>query len=302
VLVAQVFGADSGDDQFLSRFNGDTAALADVFDELRTVPLFSDRRLVVVDDADKLVSAHRKELEAYVQKPAARGTLILQVKTWPATTRLAKLLETHGLHLECKSPAERELPAWLTSEAKVRWGLKLDQETARLLLELVGADLGQLVSELEKLATHVGNRPIIDRDDVLRMVGTGRVETIWKLLDAATTGDAHTALDDLDRLLASGEHPVGLLAAMSASLRKVHHAGKLRLRKLDASQACREAGIPPFAVQNTLNQHTHLGPSRVAGLPGVLLQADLDLKGASSLPARTIMERLVVYLAQPRTD
>jgi hypothetical protein len=33
-----------------------------------------------------------------------------------------------------------------------------------------------------------------------------------------------------------------------------------------------------------------------------LLQADLDLKGSSSLEPRAVIERLIVQLAQPRRD
>src|SRR5262249_52315541 len=160
------------------------------------------------ENADDFVSAHRKELEEYVQKPAARGTLVLAVTTMPGNTRLAKLIDKEGCTIECRTPAERELPAWLIGHARLDWDLKLDSEAARLLVELVGADLSALVSELDKLATFVGEKRGIHRDDVLKLVGLGRIETIWKMLDAATTGDGATALEDVDRLLASGEHPV----------------------------------------------------------------------------------------------
>ena len=73
-----------------------------------------------------------------------------------------------------------------------------------------------------------------------------------------------------------------LLAAMSASLFKVHHAGRLRAARLALDEACRIAGIPPFAVDKTGEQHAHLGPRRVDQLPATLLRADLDLKGGSS--------------------
>ena len=52
----------------------------------------------------------------------------------------------------------------------------------------------------------------------------------------------------------------------------------------------------------TAQQHSHLGPSRVDKIPALLLQADLDLKGASILPARTILERLIIEFAGPRGD
>ena len=122
------------------------------------------------------------------------------------------------------------------------------------------------------------------------------------MLDAATTGQAKSALELLDNLLAAGEAPVMLLAAISASLLKVHHAGQLRRSRMSLEEACRTAGIPPFAVTKTGEQHAHLGPRRVDQLPATLLRADLDLKGGSSAVPRVVLERLVVGLTMARDD
>ncbi|MCA1686637.1 MAG: DNA polymerase III subunit delta [Planctomycetia bacterium] len=245
-LAALPGGED--DDLSVARFPGETTPLASVLDELRTLPFFSKRRLVIVEGADPFVTAHRKELEAYAEQPTT------------------------------------------------------DPGAAELLLELVGPEVGLLVAEVEKLSVYVGPKGKIHRDDVARMVGAGRIETVWKLLEAATTGRGDVALEHLDGLVTAGEHPVGLLAAMSVSLLKVYHAGRLRRRKVDLKDACSAVGIPPMAVEKTRQQHAHLGPSRVDRLPGLLLQADLDLKGSSTLPPRVVLERLVVDLACPRRD
>ncbi len=285
-----------------SRFQGDSAPLSNVLDELRTVPLFEKRRMVVIDAADPFVTAHRKELETYSENPSTTGVLVLLVKSWPSTTKLAKLVEKTGLSLDTKPPTERELGSWLVKWTKARSKAKLDEDAASLLLELIGPEVGLLVSEVEKLAIYVGTRAHIHHEDVSKVVGAGRLETIWQILNAATTGKSADALDEIDRLLSSGENAVGLLAAMTVSLRKVYHAGVLRLRRMEPSVACREAGIPPFAVDMTLKQHLHLGPTRVSRLPDQLLMVDLDLKGNSSLSPRTILERLIVELSQPRSD
>jgi DNA polymerase-3 subunit delta len=295
---------DEEDSIAVVRFRGDSASLADVLDEVRTVPFLSRRRVAIVEDADPFVTSHRRELEAYAENPAPSGVLLLEVKNWPGNTKLAKLVDKLGLAIECKNPAERDLHRWLGRWAKACQGVRLTPEAIQLLLELIGPELGVLCSEVEKLATAVASKGEVEAHDVARNVGAGRVETIWKVLDAATTGRGVEALDLLDRLLASGENPVRLLAAMVASLRKVHHAGQLRKARLAPDEACRQAGIPAYrdAIERTLKQHGHLGPSRVGRLPGLTLQADLDLKGFSSLPPRVVLERLLVQLSQPRRD
>ncbi|HEY2159239.1 MAG TPA: DNA polymerase III subunit delta [Isosphaeraceae bacterium] len=298
-LVRGLLG-DEPDDLAVTRFLGDKATLSDVLDELRTLPLLVGRRVVIVDDADPFVTAHRKELEGLADGHATPGALILVAKTWPSNTRLAKAVNKVGLAIDCKSPAERELPTWLVQVARVRSSVKLHPAAAQLLVELVGPEIGLLVSEVEKLAVSVGEKREIKREDVASMVGAGRVDRIWDALDAATTGHGGKALAELDKLMASGEHPVGLLAAMGSSLRKVHHAGQLRRAKRDLVTACKEAGA--YNAAQVGAQHTHLGPKRVDGLPGLLLQADLDLKGSTSLTPEVVLERLVVRLARERED
>jgi DNA polymerase-3 subunit delta len=290
------------DELTVARFAGEQAALADVLDEVRTLPFLAPRRVVLVENADPFVTAHRKELEQFAEHPATSGVLVLNVKSWTSTTRLAKQVDQVGLAIDCKSPRSSELPGWLIALARDRYNLRLEAEAGKLLVELAGDEIGVLISEIDKLAAYVGKRTTIARADVAKLVGAGRVEDVWRMLDHATTGKPAQALHDLDRLLGSGEAAVGLLAAMSASLRKVHHAGQLRRARVDLRQACREAGIPPFAGEATQRQHAHLGPTRVDRLPQLLLQADLDLKGATMLTPRAVLERFLLHLALPRED
>lgn len=287
----------------MSRFTGATTTLASVLDEVSTLPFFSRRRLVVVDEADTFVTKHRKDLEAYVGAPSRSGSLLLQVKQWPATTRLAQLVEKAGLAINASAPRESELASWVIELARSRFGTRLAADGAKLLVELVGPEAGLLAAEVEKLAVYAGESKKIERDDITKLVGGGRVEKIWSVLDAATTGKGSVALEQLENILGDGEHPVGLLAAMSTSLLKVHHAGRLRTARLDHEEACRAANINyRSAIEQTRRQHAHLGPKRVDQLPAMLLQVDLDLKGGSSLDPRTILEIFLTRLSQPRTD
>ena len=195
-----------------------------------------------------------------------------------------------------------KIVAWLVQYAKKNCDAHLDAGAANLLVELAGLEVGILAAEVEKLAVYAGATRRIDRGDVAMMVGAGRVETIWKALDAATTGQAAEALVHLDNLLGAGEVPTPMLAAMSASLIKIHHAGRLRAARLNLDEACRIAGIPPFALDKTKKQHAHLGPRRVDRLPAMLLKADLDLKGGTALDPRVVLELLLVALSRPRAD
>lgn len=293
---------EAADDLSIHAVKGEDAELRAVLDELRTLPFLAPRRIVIVEEADSFITAHRKELETYCEHPVSTGVFILHVKSFPGTTRLAKIVAQNGVIIECKGAEGRGLLSWMQALARRLQGRELQAEAADLLLDLVGPEPGLIATELEKLAVAVGPDRAIDREDVARLVGGGRVEEVWKAIDAAASGQQAQALVYLDALLASGEPPIKLLGAITYALMRVHHAGQMRVRGVDAREACRRAGVFPGAVDRVLQQHKHLGPKRVGQLPARLLKADLDLKGNSAHPPRVVLEALFAELAQPRKD
>lgn len=299
VLVALrrlVLGSD--DDAFgLSTHAGDKAAFAAVRDELDTLPFLSPRRLVVVEGADPFVTRHRAALEKYVADPAANGVLILDVKTWPANTRLAKLTAGDKT-ITCKTPSAYKLPEWCVQWAAKQHGKTLAAPAAQLLVELVGADMGLLDQEITKLVVYAGDAARIDRGDVDKLVGSSRAENTWIIFDAIGTGKPKEALAILDRLLEQGDEPLRILGAFSLQLRRLAQAARLCENGGSLTAALEQAGVPPFAVKGCEQQLRHLGRKRADRLYDWLLEADLGLKGSSELPPRTLLERFVVRLAQ----
>lgn len=128
--VARAVLPDEDREAGSSRFSGLVTTLATVLDEVCTLPFFSRRRLVIVEDADPFVTKYRKELEEYVGSPSDSGTLLLQVKQWPATTKLAQLVEKSGLSINASAPHEKELVSWLTELARTRFDVQLAADGA----------------------------------------------------------------------------------------------------------------------------------------------------------------------------
>ncbi len=304
-LREAVLGGDEGDFS-LSQFDGNRTELRDVRDELSTVAMFGgDRRMVVVDEADPFITRYRAELEDYVAEPSPNGVLVLEAKSLPANTRLYKAVAASGLLVDCNAPPTAKLARWLVDWAEQTHRVQLGQPAAEMMLELVGPELGLLDQELAKLALIAEGRKITP-EMVGQSVGGWRAKTAWVMLDAALQGNAREAIMQLDRLLASGEQPIGILGQIAASLRRFAAATRLVLqaeqagRRVQLRGSLEEAGIRSFVLKKAEAQLRHLGRHRAAKLYGWLLQADLDLKGASALPPRLILERLIFRLAAPR--
>jgi len=294
-----------GDADFsLAVFEGRSATVADVFEELSTVAMFGGgTRLVVVEDADEFITRYRSDLEDYVARPRLTGVLVLEAKSFPSNTRLYKQVAANGLVVECGAPSDARLSKWLATWARQAHRVELAPGAADMLVDLVGPELGLLDQELAKLALTAGPDGKVTAESVRELVGTWRTKTTWDMLDAALAGDVRGAMTQLDRLLLAGENEVPLLAQISATLRRLAAATRLILqaeatgRRTTLAAALEEAGVKGFVVRKTEQQLRRIGRQRGGQLYEWLLDADLALKGASSLPPRLVLERLIVRLA-----
>lgn len=296
VLSKLVLG-DEADELALTRLPGANADLRTVVDTLLSVSMWSPKQLVVVEDADDFVSEYREGLEKYLDRPAKKSVLVLDVKSWPSNTRLAKKVASIGLPIDCASLKGAELTGWLGELARGRYGKKLDRQAAQTMVDLAGTDLGLLDQELAKLATYVGDAPTIDVAAVEKLVGGWKTETTWKMLDAVRDGQFGIAMELLDKLLVSGEHPLKLLGGINFVFRPVAKATELSRQGIPLGEALTQAGVKPFTIQPVTAYLKRIGRPTAEKLGRYLLQADMDLKGASALPDRAIVERLLLQLA-----
>lgn len=281
----------------LTKYPGPTTEFSTVMDELRTVSMFGDKRVVVIEDADEFVTQHRAALEKYLAKPAKKAVLVLDVKTWTSSTRLAKKVVEVGLDLDCSPLKQAEMLKWLADHAQSTYGKKLTRDAAQAMIELRGLELGHLDQELAKLAAYAGDKAEIDRPSVIKLVGGWKAETTWSMLDAVRDADTAEAFHLLDKLLMSGEHPLRLLGSVNWTYRPLARATEATRQGQTMGEALTEAGVRPMSQGPATQYLKRIGRPRAERIFQWLLNADRELKGASQLPERLIMERLLWQLS-----
>lgn len=302
--------------------DGANADWRDIRDELSTLSLFGgdSPRLVVVENADKFVSGHRSQLEAYAAAPKRTGVLVLQVDQFLATTKLFKAVDKLGGAIECAAPEKKSgrrkivdvkaVIDWLIDWADRQHNIKLEKKAAARLTDLRGLEFGLLDQEMAKLALFVKPGGKVDADLVQQITGGWKSQTIWELLDAALDGNTAAAMQQLDHLVSSGEVPIALFGQLSWSIRRfaaathIYERGLRQGTRMPLHQALAAAGFndwPQGAMSRAESQLKRLGRRRAAHLYRWLLELDLALKGTHSTPARSrwALEQLILRLASP---
>lgn len=255
---------------------------------------------MIVDAVEAWKAADAKEVDAYLEAPAPATVLALVGDGVKPDSALAKTVKKTGDVL-AYDVQKKQLPEWV-GEQFARLGVSADRDACRALVEAVGDDLGDLASELQKLATWAGGEPVTRA--VVEQLAVGGAETpIFALTDAWGSRDVSAALRATESLLERSHRPrSGELIRIVASL--VSHVGRVRkiARLVEEGVRPREAAaqlkLHPFVGEKAARQAAGFSPDELAQALVRLAELDAGTKGGSRLPAELQLERAIVEITQ----
>ena len=280
-------------DRFYAGERGVTPAA--IVEAARTLPMMSDRRVVTVLRAEKLLKPKRRGkaaveeapddgetetpteldvLEAYVRDPSPQTTLVMLASDVDRTRKVYKTLQKQSAIVECWGLRVardgrldlREVAR--TAEQMVKQavgnaGQQIEPAAARLVAERAGTDIARLRGDVERLLLYTAGSPKITLDDARQVVSAETAQDDWAVTNAIQRRDAREALRQLALALDAGGVSYQILGQLAWFVRE----------KLAASD-----------------------PRRVPAAIEALFRTDLELK--SSGDARVLLERLVVQLCR----
>ena len=135
----------------------------DVVAACNAMGLFAgDGRLVIVDEVERWKAADAKAVAEYLSAPSPETVLVLVGEELKPDSALGKACAKAGQVLVF-DVAKHKLPEWVAEQFKLA-GAQADSAACRTLVELVGEDLDELSSEVQKLTSWAAGEPIGARD------------------------------------------------------------------------------------------------------------------------------------------
>ncbi|MEW6552932.1 MAG: DNA polymerase III subunit delta [Actinomycetota bacterium] len=201
----------------LDIFTAGSDPLDDALQAAETLPFGSDKRYVVVKDAERLSAAEVKRLAGYLEDPAESAVVILAAVDLKSTSSLVKAVEKAGRVREV-SKRRDQIPGWIRSRFKQR-GLQVSGKALAYLQEALGDDLMAIEGAVEKVSLYHEGEEAVELDDVVALVTPSAEKSIFELVDRVALGDADQALKLLRRLLQQGERATYILSALSRRFR-----------------------------------------------------------------------------------
>ncbi len=177
----------------LTVFYGKDADWTAVINACRRYPMFSERQVVLLKEAQQMRDIDK--LESYIENPLTSTVFIVSYKEKKVDGRskLAKLLKEKGEMLSTKKMYDSQLPEW-TSELVKSKGYSMSQKALLLLVDHIGNDLSRIDNEIEKVLVNLGDRKNITEDDIEKYVGVSKEYNTFELQSAVGAKDLAKAI------------------------------------------------------------------------------------------------------------
>jgi len=176
-----------------SIFYGKDANWADIINACRRYPMFAERQVVLLKEAQQMKDIDK--LESYIENPLNSTVLVVSYKgkTLDGRSKFSKLLKKKGEVFLSKKIYDNQLPAWVNTYLQAN-GFQIKPKTLNLLIDHIGNDLSRIINEIEKLSLNLNTEKIITDDDIEKYIGISKEYNIFELQNAYSKKDQAKAI------------------------------------------------------------------------------------------------------------
>ena len=191
-------------------FSGEDHAPSKIVSSCLTLPFASEKRLVIVNNAEIFTTAELNVLADYAEKPNDTTILLLLFEKLAKNTRLYKAIAklSEKAIVACDSPKAWEFKNYAIKVAKSK-GVVMRDDAAQLLVDLVGPDTVAITTELEKIVASHSSPNAIDVSEVEQLVVATASVKPWVLVDAFSAKNVQKVMELFQKV--SDTTPTGVL-------------------------------------------------------------------------------------------
>lgn len=291
----------------LQSFDGENFMLHQFTSALFNLPVMSRRKCVILKDIqlEKLKADEWKDFQNLIKTIPEECVLILSFSSGRYDKKASRFktilsnVQKNGICAEFEKQSKNSLVQWLCKRAEGQ-GCRLSQGLAAYLIEICGASMLRLDSELGKLCA-CANGNSIDKSMIDELSTRMLDSTVYMLAKSVSAGDMPHSIKLLEDLFEEKEDPVMILAALSGAFCDLYRAKAAlisRVGQAEIEKAFNYKGRE-FRGRNAMRDCSGMDIHYLEDCLRLLMRADEALKSTRT-DDRAILERLIVEIGTCR--
>lgn len=296
----RLLGAMLGDggQMNLNRYEGKGVSVEEIIDMAETMPFFSDRRVIILENTE-LCKAGGEKLSEYLKAKAESSSFILVERDVDKRSSLYKTVKKFGYAAEFGRQDQKTLQKWVAGilrKEKKQIALK----TLEFFLEGCGDDMENIRGELEKLLCYTMDRDVITTEDVRAICVPQIQDDIFKMVEAIADGNSERALGLYYDLLALREPPMRILALIGRQFNLLLQVKELEKKGYPQALIAEKTGLRDFVVRKYLRQAAGFKSAFLRGALEDCVKADHDIK-SGKMGDQLSVELLIVHYSDRKS-
>lgn len=279
----------------LTVYEGKGTTAAELIDQAETLPFFSERRLIVVEDSGFFKSAS-PELAEYMEQIPQTSYFLFVEQEVDKRGKLYKAVRKVGRTVEFAQQTEETLTRWILAALK-RENKNITRRTMELFLEKTGSDMNLISTELEKLLCYTMGHGVITEEDVEMVCTTQTVNRIFDMVNAIAQKNQKKALDLYYDLLALKEPPMRILYLIGRQFNQLLMISELQSQGLGRDAIAQKLGIQSFIVRNGLRQADNFTSEQLRYAVETCVQRETEVK-TGLLDDKIAVELVIVEMSK----
>ncbi len=234
-----------------SYFEGKGIDTAEVISVANTMPFFSDRRLILIENSGLFKS--QSDLADYMVSIPETTHIVFVESEVDKRNRLYKAVKNVGNISEMNTMDEKNLKLWVATLLD-KDNKKISEDTILYLLNKIGSDMENIQNEVEKLICYAYEREIITKEDIDEVCTAQITGKIFLMVDAIGNRQQKKALDLYYDLLALKEKPMSILFLITRQFNILVQVKNLLSLGYNNTVISQKTGLMPFTIGKYVSQ------------------------------------------------
>lgn len=278
----------------ITRYDYKEVLIKNIIDDAILIPLFSDKKLIIVDNATIFESSAKKEettiLEKYLNNRNDDTILIFidKVEKLDERKKIYKILKENKTIIECNNINLNNL----VKEALKDY--KINQDTIVKLINRVGTNPYNLINEIEKLKIFKINDKTITNLDIA-LTSKNIEDSIFDLINYIINKNSEKIIEIYNDLLNKNSEPLAILVLIANQFRLILQSKILYYQGYSEKDIATTLEVHPYRVKLALQSAREYEKSTLVDYIDKLAILDLDIKSGIK-DANTSLELFLLGL------
>lgn len=241
------------------KLDGKKVTVDQIETALLSVPVMSDRKMVVVSNTNIFGNAKSKDFtkicEALSGIPEYLTVIFTEKEFDKKKEKNLDIFKKHGEIVKFDILSPKQLELWLEKSFEAKGKTVLASDLSKMI-NLCGQSMANLNNEYQKLLNFVGDRTKITSEDIDLVVSKSTDARIFDIIDNIAEGKTKTVFEELNALRASGENPSTVLSLISTRMGELLMVKQLSEERVssDSIASYFEPRKHPFVVKKLTEQ------------------------------------------------